>query len=100
MSFGPYRRQAVSRLKRLMEQTRADLKAPELDWFVSQQPPTDQEALNRLNVTAELTELAAADPHLTHIKVFDLPQQDRLLIGTEGIVALGKRLAETYLQSR
>ena len=42
--------------------------------------------------------VAEADPHLHHLKAFDLPPQEkRLVITTEGIVRLGEALADFYL---
>lgn len=101
MSFGPYRKQAVQRLGALVAQTRKDLELPSLRWFVSQQPPTDDESVNAVDVTGELKKLADADEHLTRVEVFDLPgQEQKLVITTAGIVALGERLADSYLQAR
>ena len=101
MSFGPFRQQAVGWLASFVSQSRQDLGMPTLKWFVSQQPPTDDESVNGINVTAELQKLAAADPNLIHVKVFDLPgQEQKLVITTAGIVALGERLAGSYLKQR
>lgn len=97
MSFSPYRKQAAQRIRSLVEQSRRDLDLPKLDWFVSQQPPTDHESVNRIDVTAALAKVAARDPHMHHIKVFDLAgREQRLVITTEGIVELGQRLARSY----
>lgn len=94
MSFGPYRRRAIGDLAQLIAQSRKDLALPELCWFVSQQPPSDSDQPGAHDVTAELRALAAADPHLVHLPVFDLPGREReLVITTPGIVALGERLA-------
>ena len=101
MSFGPYRKQAVERLAALITQSRRDLGMPDLKWWVSQQPPTDGKGLNTIDVTAELTKLAAADKNLVHLKMFDLPgQESKIVITTAGIVALGEGLAEGYLKRR
>lgn len=98
MSFGPYRRAAADRLRALITQSRADLGRPDLDWYVSQQPPTDDERVNNIDVVAAFEALAAADPHLIHLKAFDLPQQEKMLvIDTAGIVALGRLMARGYL---
>jgi hypothetical protein len=94
MSFGPYRRQAIEFLAQLIAQSRKDLALPELTWFVSQQPPSDSDKPGAHDVTAQLRALAAADPHLVHLPLFDLPGREReLVITTPGIVALGERLA-------
>ena len=101
MSFHPYRRQAAERLASIVAQSRMDLDLPDLRWFVSQQPPTDHERVNSIDVTADIEKLAEADPHLIHIKAFDLPgREQNLVITTEGIVELGKLLADSYLDQR
>lgn len=101
MSYGPFRKQAVAQLGALVRQSRLDLGLPELDWYVSQQPPTDHESVNAIEVTTELAGLAAADPHLIHVRAFDLPGQElKLVLSTAGVVALGKRLAQAYLERR
>lgn len=98
MSFGPFRQAAAERLRRLITQSREDLQLPELDWYVSQQPPTDHEEVNQIDVVADLEALAAADPHLIHLKAFNLPEQEeQLVLDTEGIVALGQFLANGFL---
>jgi hypothetical protein len=100
MSMPPYRKQTPQWLKNLVEQSRLDLKLPELNWFVSQQPPTDHERVNEIDVTSEFEKMAAIDTHLIHIKVFDLPKQAKqLVIDTPGVVHLGERLAEAYLKN-
>ncbi len=101
MSFQPYREQAASRLQALIAQTREDLKLPNLRWFVSQQSPTDDEQVNKIDVTAMLAQAASEDENFIHIKVFDLPEQERkLVLNTAAIVALGQRIAEAYLKER
>ncbi len=97
MSMPPYRKQAATWLKSLVAQSRKDLNRPKLKWFVSQQRPTDHKNVNNLDVVADIAKLAESDPHTTHVKVFDLPKQDkRLVIDTNGIVWLGNRLATEY----
>ncbi len=99
MSFGPHRQHAVEWLASFVGQSRQDLGLPALKWFVSQQPPTDHESVNAIDVTADLQKLAAADANLIHVQVFDLPgQEQKLVITTAGIVALGERLAVSYLK--
>ena len=99
MSFGPYRKEAAKRLQFTIEQSRQDFARPDLKWFVSQQPPTDDERVNSIDVTADLTHIAAADPHLIHIKAFDLPKREqKLVITTDGIVALGELIAKSNLE--
>lgn len=82
-------------------QSRKDLGLPSLKWFVSQQPPTDDKAVNGIDVTSELERVVATDADLIHIKVFDLPEQEKkLVIDTRGIVWLGETIAEKYLELR
>ena len=95
MSFYPYRKMAAERLQAIIAQSRSDLKRPGLKWFVSQQPPTDDEGVNRVDVIADMEKIAAADPNLIHIKAFDLPpQKKRLVLDTAGVIALGRLLGE------
>lgn len=99
MAFGPYRRDAAKWLQSTVAQSRLDLALPALKWHVSQQPPPDQKGLNTLDIAANLSAIAAADPAFTHMKAFDLPpQQEKLVITTEGIVRLGELLAGSFLQ--
>jgi len=101
MSFGPYRRDAPKRLQALIAQSRQDLKMPQLKWFVSQQPPTDDKRVNNVDVTAELEKVVAADSNLVHIKAFNLPAQEKkIVITTEGIVELGEVIAKGYLSGQ
>jgi len=101
MSFGPYRRQAAARLASFVTKSREDLGLPGLKWFVSQQSPTDDESVNGLDVTADLAKVAAADAKLILVKAFDLPgQEQKLVITTAGIVALGELLADSYRKAR
>jgi hypothetical protein len=52
-------------------------------------------------VTSALSGLAATDPHLAHIKAFELPaQQEQLVITAPGIVELGGVLAKRYLAEK
>jgi len=98
MSFFPYRKDAASRLRTIVSQSRIDLEMPELDWFVSQQPPTNDERVNKIDVVTLVNEVANQDSRLHHIKVFDLPPQEKkLVITTEGILHLGESIARFYL---
>ena len=98
MSFSPYRKKAAERLQSIVKQSREDLALPKLKWFVSQQPPTDDEGVNKIDVTAAIEKVAAPDDRLIHIKAFDLPKQEKkLVIDTEGIVRLGEVIAKAYL---
>lgn len=101
MSFYPYRKQAAERLAAFVAQSRVDLALPELRWFVSQQPPTDHENVNKVDVTAEVEAIAEADANLIHIKAFKLAgREQKLVITTEGIVELGELLARSFLDQR
>ena len=95
MSFYPYRKEAAARLQTIIGQSRKDLGQPELKWFVSQQPPTDEKGVNRIDVVADMEKVAAADPNLIYIKAFNLPpQKKRLVLDTAGVIALGRLLGE------
>ena len=99
MSFGSYRRDASKWLQSTVAKSRQDLGLPALKWYVSQQPPTDEEGLNTIDITANLASIAAADPAFIHVKAFNLPPQaEKLVITTAGIVQLGELLAQSYLE--
>ena len=99
MSFHPFRERAASQLASLVAGSRRDLALPGLRWFVSQQPPTDDPQVNDIDVTASIEKLAATDDDLIHIKAFNLPsQEEKLVITTPGIVALGEVIAAGYLE--
>jgi hypothetical protein len=99
MSWGPFRLGAPQRLVSLVTQSRVDLSMPDLNWFVSQQPPTDDARVNKIDVTTELERVVASDRNLIHIKTFDLPEQEKkLVIDTRGIVWLGEKIANRYLK--
>ncbi len=101
MSFGPYRRDAGRWLQSIVAKSRQDLALPSLKWYVSQQPPTDEEGLNAIDITANLASIAATDPAFIHVKAFNLtPQAEKLVITTAGVVQLGELLAQSYLEHR
>ena len=101
MSFHPYRKEAAKRVQTIITQSRKDLGQPKLKWYVSQQPPTDVERLNNLDVVADMAKAAAADSGFIHLKAFNLPPQEKkLVITTEGIVQLGEVIAKGYLNSK
>lgn len=101
MSWGPFRRHSAERVGQLIEQSRIDLKNPELVWYMSQQPPTDDERVNEIDIVPEFEKLASEDPNLVHLKAFDLPPQDKkLVIDTAGIVELGRFMATEYLKAQ
>ena len=57
--------------------------------------------MNSIEVTAEIEKIAANDEHFVHLKMFDLPPQEKkLVIDTAGIVELGKRLADACLAQK
>ena len=67
---------------------------------MSQQPPTDVERLNNLDVVSDMARVAATDPDFIHLKAFNLPTQEKMLvIATEGIVQLGEVIAEGYMRN-
>lgn len=100
MSWGPFRKGAPKRVVSLITQSRKDLGLPQLEWYVSQQLPTDDKNVNKIDVTAELTQLLSADSNVMHLKAFDLPvQEKKLVIDTPGIVWLGQKMAAQYLES-
>ncbi|MEZ5324791.1 MAG: sialate O-acetylesterase [Verrucomicrobiales bacterium] len=97
MSFGPYREKAAERLSGIIAQTRKDLAMPTLKWFVSQQPPTDDESVNKIDVTSAVESIASEDKNTIHIKAFGLPAQEKkLVLDAAGVVRLGEVLAEAY----
>ncbi len=101
MAFGDYRRNSARWLQAIVNQSRVDLGQPQLNWYISQQPPTDSQGLNQIDVTAMLAEIAAEDPGFIHVKAFELPQQqEQLVITAAGIVELGKLLAQAYIDHR
>jgi len=101
MSFGPFRRQAALNLGSLVDRSRIDLGRPELRWFISQQPPTEHESVEEIDVTAAIAERFGDDPHTIHLKLFELPPQGKqLVIDTPGIVELGRQLAREVLERR
>ncbi len=101
MTYGAYRQNAAKWLQSTVAKSRQDLGIPSLKWFVSQQPPTDEQGLNRIDVTANLAALATSDPLFIHIKAFNLSRQpEQLVITTQGIVQLGELLARGYLEHK
>lgn len=98
MSWGPFRRAAPERVMALVNATRIDLDLPELRWFISQQSPTDDPAVNEIDVTADLEQAFAADPRIVHIKAFSPPPQEtQLVLNTAGVIYLGEQLAKAAL---
>ena len=101
MSMGGYRDEAAKWLQSTITQSRQDLGLPNLKWYVSQQPPTDDKEVNSIDITGNLAEVAATDPNFIHIKAFDLPrQEEQLVITTPGIVQLGEIIARSYIKHK
>lgn len=98
MAFFPYRNDASKWLQSTVARSRQDLALPSLKWHVSQQPPPHDDHLGRVDITANLAAIAAADPAFVHVKAFDLPpQKEQLVLDTPGIVKLGELLARSYI---
>ena len=99
MSFHPFRKDAAKRLGTTISTLRADLGEPALPWFISQQPPTDHDSVNSVDVVADLAAMAARDPHTHHRLVTDLPPQPKQLVfDTAGIVEMGRRWADSVIE--
>ena len=48
-----------------------------------------------------MAKVAASDPDFIHLKAFNLPPQEKMLvITTEGIVQLGEVIAKGYLKNQ
>jgi carbohydrate esterase-like sialic acid-specific acetylesterase len=101
MSWGPFRKGAAERIAAFTKQSRKDLGRRDLRWFLTQQPPTDKEGLNRIDVTAAIAKVADADQYLHHWTDLKLPKQKkRLVLDTEGVIKLGETMATRYLKLR
>ena len=88
----------TGRFQRFMEATRRDLDLPDLTWVLTEQPmlPASISGKQKLyDLNADLEALAAKDPHLHFVKTSDLPHRP-VLFGTQGIIALGDRMAESW----
>ena len=97
MSFYPYRKKAAERLQSIITQSRIDLNLPRVKWYISQQPPTNEKDVNRIDIVADIEKIAANDPNLIHIKAFDLPpQKKKLVLDTAGVVEIGRLLGERF----
>ncbi|MCP4836020.1 MAG: sialate O-acetylesterase [Phycisphaera sp.] len=95
MSFHPFRRQAAERLGTTIARLRTDLQEPALRWFISQQPPTDHESVNSVDVVADMARLAAGDPNVHHRLVTGFPEQRKqLVLDTGAVVWLGNEWAD------
>ncbi len=95
MSFHPFRMQAATRLETTIAQLRKDLGAPGLPWFISQQPPTDHESVNGVDVVADMAALAGRHPNTHHRVMSGFPDQPKqLVLDTGAIVWLGNEWAD------
>jgi hypothetical protein len=97
--FKKYRPEYRRRLGALIASLRRDLSAPGLVWRIcelSPRSPWGAEAVAFLN--GEIRALAAADPAVRVVSTADLPHARRIHFGTEGTLALGRRMAEAYLE--
>ena len=100
MSFGPHRNNAPKWIKSIIEQSRKDLKNEKLSWYLSQQLPTNDKSVNKIDVVSEIEKIVTNDEHTFHVKAFDIvPQQKKLVISSEGIIQLGEILGEFYTQN-
>lgn len=101
MSMPPYRKKSPEWLGSTIQQSRIDLEISDLKWFATQQPPTDDERVNSIEVVPRFEHLAAVDTNTYHTRAFDLPPQEKkLVLNTAGIVALGKLMARQYISPR
>jgi hypothetical protein len=74
---------------------------PHLKWYVSQQSPTHNEELSRIDVLSQVEEALQSDPDTVHVKWRDFPDTEKeLVISTAGILEMGKRLAEQVAMSK
>jgi len=95
MSMPPYRRDAAGWLSAMIKQSRVDLKRPTLAWYVSQQPPTENERVNNIDVKKAIAEVCDADAYTQLNFVDDYPvQKKQLVLDANGILFLGERLAD------
>ena len=88
----------ADRFNTFMNATRKDLALPDLSFILTEQPmlPASISGDKKLyDLNADLETLAAKDKNLHFIKTADLPHGP-VLFGTEGIIALGDRMAEAW----
>ena len=99
MSFYPYRKMAAERIQAIIANSRTDLGMPELKWYISQQLPTDEKGVNRIDVVGDFEKIAKKDPNLFHFKAFSLPpQKKKLVLDAAGIIQLGRIMGEGFLK--
>ncbi len=95
--FGPYSQNSAKWMKQLIDQFRADVKQPDVPWFISEQHK-NAPWRNIEPVNAALNEMARNDPRVTIIKTSALPHA-RLHFGTKGTLLLGEEMAQAYFKS-
>jgi hypothetical protein len=94
--FGPYAQNYAKSMKQVIDQSRLDLKQPELPWFISEQHK-NAPWKNMDSVNAALNEMARDDRHVTIIKTSHLPHE-RHHFGTQGTLLLGEEMAKAYFR--
>ena len=95
MSFYPYRKMAAERIQAIIANSRIDLGMPDLKWYISQQLPTDEKGVNRIDVVADFEKIAKIDPNLIHLKAFNLPpQKKKLVLNAAGVIQLGRLMGD------
>ena len=101
MSWGPFRRGAADRVMALITQSRTDLALPNLKWYISQQPPTDDPSVNSIDAAQLMVDAVSQDPNAILIQDLKLPPQSKkLVLDTAGVIALGKAIANRYLEGQ
>jgi hypothetical protein len=85
-------------MKQLIDQSRIDMKRPELTWFISEQHKQAPWG-HSTEINTSLLELTKSDPQIKLIKTVHLPHAKRHF-GTKGTLMLGEEMADTYLRSR
>jgi len=93
--FPPYAQGNAARMRRLVEQTRADLDQPTLRWVMAA-PHAKAPWGNVALVSEGLAELARTDADIVVVDTFPLPLL-RAHYGTEGTLRLGEAMAEDFL---
>jgi hypothetical protein len=94
--FGPYAQNNAKWTKQLIDQLGADLKQPDLPWFITEQHK-DAPWRNMESVNTALNEMARGDAHVTIIKTSHLPHAAHHF-GTKGTLLLGEEMADAYLK--
>ncbi len=90
----PFRRAAAERTAALIDAVRQDLQLPDLRWFVSQQPPVDDERLRDFDVVEEFRSRFADSTVTRHLYLNTLPPQEKQLVLDErAVIHLGEVLA-------